>query len=52
MHDTLLMHVFECAGHLVSVLDDALLREVNLVFHGLFDDEFEVTLLSPLDCNE
>lgn len=38
MHDSLLMHVLECARNLVNVLNNALLLKVYFVFHGLLDD--------------
>ena len=46
------MHVLERAGNLIDVLYDALLLKVDLVLHGLLDDELEVALLGPLDRDE
>ena len=52
MHDSLLVHVLQSAGYLVSVFDDFLLLEVYLILHCLLDDELQVSLLSPLYSNE
>ena len=52
MHDSLLVHVLERACNLIDVLYDALLLKVDLVLHGLLDDELEVALLGPLDRDE
>jgi hypothetical protein len=52
MHDSLLVHVGEGTGYLVDVLDDHALLKVDFVLYGLLDDQLEVTLLCPLDCDE
>ena len=52
MHDSFLVHVLERACNLIDVLYDALLLKVDLVLHGLLDDELEVALLGPLDRDE
>lgn len=52
VHNALLVHVLKGASDLVDVLDDLALREEDLVSNCLLDDQLEVALLGPLDCNE
>ena len=49
MHNSLLVHVLERASHLVDVLPDALLGELDIFFDGAFEHEFEIALFRPLD---
>ena len=46
------MHVLQGSCNLVNVLNYSFLWEVNLVFHGFFDDELQVSLLCPLDSDK
>ena len=52
MHNALLMHVLQSSSNLVNVLNYFFLWEVNLVFHGFFDDKLQVSLLCPLDSDK
>ena len=52
MHYSFLMHVLQGARNLMHVLNDALLREVDFIFHSLLDDELQVSLFGPLHSNE
>ena len=46
------MHVLQSSSNLVNVLNYFFLWEVNLVFHGFFDDKLQVSLLCPLDSDK
>ena len=52
MHNSLPVHVFKCASHLVYEPPHLLLRKANLVFNGALKDQFEIALLGPFDRNK
>ena len=49
MHDSFLVHVLESTRNLTYVFYYSLLRETYILFHGLLDNKFQVSLLCPFD---
>ena len=47
MHDSFLVHVLESTRNLTYVFYYSLLRETYILFHGLLDNKFQVSLLCP-----
>ena len=52
MHYTFLVHVLQRTRYLMNVFPDFFLGERDIFLDGLFDDQLQVSLLSPLDCDE
>jgi hypothetical protein len=46
------MHMLQGTCNLVNVVPNLLFWKLNLFFLRSFEDEFQVSLLSPLDRNE
>ena len=52
MHDSFLVHVLESTRNLVYVFYYSLLLKTYILFHGLLDNKFQVSLFCPLDSNK
>lgn len=46
------MHVGQCGGALENEVPDLALFKLNFLFAGPLDEELEVALFGPLDCDE
>jgi hypothetical protein len=52
MHYTFLVHVLQRTRYLVYVFPDLFLGERDIFLDSLLDDQLQVSLLCPLDCDE
>ena len=52
MHDSLAMHVLQCARNLMNISPNLFLRKTNFVLLRSFHNHLEVAFLGPLDGNE